>query len=195
MSVAMTNCGEAGLAERPRRLPLRSNRPRNRPGRGQRCYCILVRWQQRTLGQDGTSSDHRPAPLRWRLSDTTRPSFRTSCRRRTLVMSSSGLAPTTIRSASLPASTVPESRFPRENLGWGEPGSWGSTIEQGNVIDYLSHKKHCQGAAVHICCALCLLLTRRWRELDSNFRSRCERNGRREGARARPSPSRESTCA
>src|SRR6516225_9915165 len=40
------------------------------------------------------------APLRWRLSDTTRPSFRTSCRRRTLVMSSSGLAPTTIRSAS-----------------------------------------------------------------------------------------------
>ena len=33
----------------------------------------------------------RTAPLRWRLSDTTRPSFRTICRRRTLVMSSSGL--------------------------------------------------------------------------------------------------------
>ena len=25
----------------------------------------------------------------------------------------------------------PETRFPRENLGWGEPGSWGLTIEQG----------------------------------------------------------------
>ena len=45
----------------------------------------------------------------------------------------------------------PESWFPRENPGGGEPGFWGSTIEQGGiVIDYLSHKKQCRGAAVHI---------------------------------------------
>jgi hypothetical protein len=57
------------------------------------------------LGQKRTSSGHRIAPLRCRLSDTTRPSFRTSCRRRRLVMSLSGLAATTMRSASLPAYT------------------------------------------------------------------------------------------
>jgi hypothetical protein len=56
-----------------------------------------------------TSSGYGTAPLRCRLSDTTRPSFRTSCRRRTLVMSSSGLSATTIRSASLPTSNVPSS--------------------------------------------------------------------------------------
>jgi class 3 adenylate cyclase len=44
----------------------------------------------------GTSSGHGTAPLRCRLSDTTRPSFRTSCRRRTLAMSSSGLAATLV---------------------------------------------------------------------------------------------------
>ena len=50
------------------------------------------------MRQKRTSSGHGTAPLRCRLSDTTRPSFRTSCSRRTLVMSSSGLAATTIRS-------------------------------------------------------------------------------------------------
>src|SRR5437762_8707895 len=46
---------------------------------------------------------HEDAPPGWRLSDITRPSFRTSWRSRTLVTSSSGLPPTTIRSASLPS--------------------------------------------------------------------------------------------
>jgi hypothetical protein len=39
------------------------------------------------LGQKRTSSGHGTAPLRCRLSDTTRPSLRASSRRRTLVMS------------------------------------------------------------------------------------------------------------
>ena len=42
-----------------------------------------------------TSCSRGTAPLRWRLSEITRPPFRTSCSSRTLVMSSSGLAPST----------------------------------------------------------------------------------------------------
>src|SRR6516162_5384791 len=61
------------------------------------------------LGQRPPPSGHGTAPLTWRLSDTNLRSFRTSCRCLTFVMFSSGLAPTTIRSASLPTSTVPSS--------------------------------------------------------------------------------------
>ena len=39
------------------------------------------------------------------------------------------------------------------------------------------------------------LLTRRWREPDSNHRSRRERDGRRERPRGRPSSSPGTTCA
>jgi len=39
------------------------------------------------------------------------------------------------------------------------------------------------------------LQTLRWRKTDSNHRSRRQRDGRREGARAQPPSSREKTCA
>ena len=58
---------------------------------------------------EAASPDAGPGDIRHqsRLSETTRPFLITNCSWRRLLMSSSGLAATAMRSASLPASTVP----------------------------------------------------------------------------------------
>src|SRR4029077_3565112 len=100
--------GATGYRLAPR-LPGARRAPARRRIRWRLGRASVTRPAGEQLGRKPPPSGDGTAPLTWRLSDTTLPSFRTSCRRRTLVMSSSGLAPTTIRSASLPTSTVPSS--------------------------------------------------------------------------------------
>src|SRR6185295_10385440 len=65
--------------------------------------------RMRDARADDAGADYCDFHRRLRLSETTRPSLKTSCRVRTLLMSSSGFFATTMRSASLPASIVPSS--------------------------------------------------------------------------------------